>query len=262
MHVSTDTITLYASLTFLEGRHLFNQIIKRYNNTSHVRFRYFIADKRRGIFFWHLPRFPTSKFTTKLMYQGYSHDSPFLKDIFALVPLERWSVKRLDIAFDSSKPYEQFHVVHPAKRADMTLYPTSLYMGSRRSATQLHIYDKQREMWERHGIQTDTWTRTELRFCFAKMKKVAGLTVDDLVAANQYEVIRDIDHTPPVIRQMLKDLNSGKLKWKELTRTKQKKIREYAAAQAINLYDLILSCMMNLPNFLYSPSPQRQAKAE
>lgn len=255
MRVSSDTKTLYIKLNDIEQRLLFNSIIKKYNNTDHVRYRYFIMDKRKGAYLWHIPKFPSSKFTTRLMFHGYSSDSPLLRDIFNLFPLHRWSVKRLDIAFDSTAPYEQFHAVHPPKRADVRPLPTSMYMGSRRSAVQLHMYDKRLQMQERHQMHTEIQTRTELRFRFPRMKKVSALAVDDFIAAQQYQIITDITAMPRQQLELVSLLNAGSLKWSELTRANQRKIREYAAtAQVVNLYDLILSNVDDLPRFIHSPS--------
>ncbi|AHV97081.1 hypothetical protein PSAB_10755 [Paenibacillus sabinae T27] len=260
MRVSSDTKTLYIKLNDIESRQLFNSIIKAYNNTNHVRYRYFVLDKRKGVYLWHIPKFPTSKFTCKLMFHGYSDDSPLLRDIFSLIPLHRWSVKRLDIAFDSNTPYEQFHAVHPPKRADVRPLPTSMYMGSRRSSVQLHMYDKQLQMQERHRTHTDTWTRTELRFRFPTMKKVSALTIDDFISAQQYQIITDITAMPAKQQELVRQLNAGSLVWGHLTRANQKKIREYAAAQAVNLYNLILSNVDDLPSFIHSPSSDVSAR--
>ncbi|MDH6670128.1 hypothetical protein M2277_000772 [Paenibacillus sp. LBL] len=260
MRVLSDTKTLYINLNDIEKRQLFNSIIKVYNNTDHVRYRYFVVDKRKGVYLWHLPKFPTSKFTCKLMFHGYSDDSSLLRDIFNFIPLHRWSVKRLDIAFDSKSPYEQFHAVHPPKRADVRPLSTSMYMGSRRSSVQLHMYDKRLQMQERRGVQTDISTRTELRFRFPTMKKVSALTIDDFVAAQQYQIIADISAMPFKLQELVKQLNAGSLKWGHLTRANQKKIREYAAAQAVNLYDLILSNVDDLASFIHSPTSDVSAR--
>jgi hypothetical protein len=252
MRVSSDTKTLYIKLNDIESRQLFNSIIKKYNNTDHVRYRYFVMDKRKGVYLWHIPKFPTLKFTCKLMFHGYSDDSPLLRDIFEMIPLHRWSVKRLDIAFDSTDPYEQFHAVHPPKRADVRSLPTSMYMGSRRSSVQLHMYNKQLQMKERHGIHTDIRTRTELRFRFPTMKKVSSLTIDDFIAAQQYQIITDITVMPSKQQELVRQLNTGSLRWGQLTRANQKKIREYSADQGIDLFNLILSNVDDLSSFIHS----------
>ncbi|MFF2155179.1 hypothetical protein ACFVVQ_07680 [Paenibacillus chitinolyticus] len=52
-----------------------------------------------------------------LSFHSYSHGSALLELIFSLVPLERWMVSEMHVAFDFGLPYEQFHVVRPAKKA-------------------------------------------------------------------------------------------------------------------------------------------------
>ncbi|WP_226991790.1 hypothetical protein [Paenibacillus sabinae] len=92
------------------------------------------------------------------------------------------------------------------------------------------------------------------------MKKVSALTIDDFISAQQYQIITDITAMPAKQQELVRQLNAGSLVWGHLTRANQKKIREYAAAQAVNLYNLILSNVDDLPSFIHSPSSDVSAR--
>lgn len=264
MYVSTDTKTMYLMLTNeLDIRQLHELIFKRNKVRQHPRWRYFTEDRLNGVKLGFRPNFPTAKFNVWLSFNGYSNDSPLLRDLFALIPLERWMVKRLDIAFDNSLPFHQQHVIHPPKKATVNHYsPTSVYMGKRRSTIQLAHYDKQRERGDKRGIVTGTWTRTELRYRFPSMKRISDLTLDDFAAAKGYQVITDISGMPEVLRSMVIQLNRGSkaggIDWNDVTRANQGKIRAYGIEQGVNLFDLIRSKMENtdIGTFLYNPTKQ------
>ena len=263
MHVSTDTKTMYLKLTNeLEIRQLHELIFKRNKVGQHPRWRYFIEDRLNGVKLGFRPNFPTVKFNLWLSFNGYSNDSILLRDLFLLLPLERWMIKRLDIAFDNSLPYHQQHAIHPPKKATVNHYtPTSVYMGKRRSSVQLAHYDKQRERGEKRGMITDTWVRAELRFRFPTMKRVADLMSDDFASAKGYQIITDISGMSDDLRELVIQLNRGSkaggMDWEDVTRANQRKIREYGSTQGVNLYDLILSALDNnidFGAFIYAPS--------
>lgn len=258
MNVSSDTKTLYMRINDLEARQLYERIFKRNKVGSHPRWRFFTEDRLNAVKVGYGPTFPTTKFNVWLSFNGYSNNSALLRDVFDLLPLERWMIKRLDIAFDNGLPYEQKHAIHPAKRADVkALSPTSMYMGSRRSPVQLASYDKQKERHDKFGKVTDKWTRTELRFRFPSMIKVADLKIEDFSAAKDYQIITDISGMPQKLQEIVRQLNrgvtAGGIEWKDVTRTYQAKIREYGITQGLNLYDLILSNVADLPGFIYTP---------
>lgn len=261
MHVSTDTKIMYLLLrNELEIRQLHELIFKRNKVGQHPRWRYFTEDRLNGVKLGFRPNFPTAKFNAWLSFNGYSNGSTLLRDIFALLPIERWMVKRLDIAFDNGLPYDQQHAIHPPKKATVNHYsPTTVYMGKRRSSIQLAHYDKQRERGEKRGVVTDTWVRAELRYRFPSMKKVADLKPDDFVAAKGYQIITDISGMPDDLREMVMQLNRGSktggMDWESVTRAAQRKIREYGSAQGVNLHDLILSTLeiIDIGAFIYTP---------
>lgn len=264
MHVSTDTKTMYLMLrNELEIRQLHEYIFKRNKVGQHPRWRYFTEDKVNGVKLGFRPNFPTAKFNLWLSFNGYSNESPLLKVLFSLIPIERWMIKRLDVAFDNSQPFQQQHAIHPPKKATVEHYgERSIYVGKRRSAIQLVHYDKQRERRDKRGIVTDTWVRAELRFRFPSMMKIGDLMPDDFAAAKGYQIITDISGMPDDLRELVKQLNrgpkAGGIDWNDVTRANQRKIREYGSAQGTNLHDLILSTLekMNIETLIYTPMKQ------
>lgn len=252
MQVSSDSKRLYATLSGLELKRLYDYVINTYQNLPNNKYRYFITDKQNGVFLRHCPLMPYVNYTTSLQFHGYSNCSQLLKDIFTIVPLHRWMVKQIDISFDSAIEYHDIHVVHPPKRATVNHFKGSLYMGGKTSAIQLHMYDKQREQLEKRKINTDTWTRIELRFRFTPMKPISKLTVDDFSVAEQYHIITDINALPPKERVLVQQLNQGDIKWSDVKRRRQGKIREHAIAEGMNLNQLILSQVKNINVFIYS----------
>lgn len=252
MDVLSDTKILFARLSSFEIQCVYDLVIKRYKQEHSSEYRYFLKDKRNGVYIRHLPINPYMNFTTMLTFHSYSNDSSLLRDIFNAIPLDRWFVKRLDIAFDNQLPIHQQHVIHPAKRADVKHYKGSMYMGSRRSAVQLHMYDKQQQQMNRGRVADQVWTRMELRFRFTPMKRISDLHVGDFVAAAQYNAILDIESMPSKQLQLVQQLNVGLLKWTEVTRANQRKIREYGSSEGINLYDLILSNISDIEQFIYT----------
>lgn len=264
MHVSTDTKIMYLMLTNeLEIRQLHEQILKRNKVGQHPRWRYFIEDRINGVKMGFRPNFPTARFNVWLSFNGYSNRSTLLRDLFALIPIERWMVKRLDIAIDNSLPFQQQHAIHPPKKATVNHYsPTSVYMGKRRSSIQLAHYDKQRERGEKRRMVTNTWSRAELRYRFPSMKRISDLKLDDFSAAKGYQIITDISGMPEDLREMVVQLNRGSkaggMDWDHVTRANQRKIREYGSAQGVNLHDLILSKLgtTDIGEFIYTPLKQ------
>lgn len=260
MQVSTDTKRLKARLNDIQAKMLFDRIIKPYKQQDNPYYYYSVQDKRNGVFLGHLPRAPYMNYTTSLSFHGYSDDSPLLKEIFSVVPLAQWLTSEMHIAFDFNLPYEQFHAVRPAKPAKPEWRPTSLYLGGASSSTRLYIYDKQVQMAEKRHIQTDTWTRVELRCKFSPMKRISKLDAADFVAANQYYVITDISNLPNDLKELTLRLNRDEVKWKDVDWRTKVKIREYAAAQAVNLYQFILPNVDDIPSFIYSPSTHANAR--
>ncbi|MNC08280.1 Replication initiation factor [compost metagenome] len=200
MKVSTDTKRLKARLNDIQVRLLFDRVIKPYKQRIDLNYYYSVEDKRNGVYLGHIPRASYMNYTTSISFHGYSDDSSLLREIFAVIPLEQWLTSEIHIAFNFNEPYEQFHVVRPAKRADVQLYPTSMYFGGKSSSTRLYIYDKQVQMAEKHHIQTDIWTRVELRYKFSPMKRISKLKVSDFSAADQYYLFTDISILPDNMR--------------------------------------------------------------
>ena len=260
MNVSTDTKRLKARMNDIQVRLLFDKVIKPYKQHNDPNYYYSIVDQHHGVFLGHLPKAAYMNYTTTLHFQGYSDDSPLLKAIFAIVPLEQWFASEIHVAVDFHKPYEQFHAVRPAKRADPEWYPKGLYLGGASSATRLLIYDKQDEMWRRKHIGTDDWTRAELRFSFTPMKRIRDIAVEDFSAADQYMLFTDIASLPDNIKAIVTNLNQNRIQWEDVHWKMKKKIRECAATseQAINLHGPILSTLRNqdIGSFIYKPTKQ------
>lgn len=261
MDILTDTKRLKVKLTELQYRLFFDRVIKPYNNRRDDPMYYFtIQDKHNGVYLGLLPREAciAKKYTVALSFHSYSQGSALLELIFSVVPLERWMVSEMHIAFDFGLPYEQFHVVRPAKKATVEINPTSMYVGKSSSASSLYIYDKQVQMKEKKGIHTDTWTRVEMRYNLPRMKRVSELTVEDFSAANQYYVVTDTSQLPDHIKGIVEDLNTAQVNWKDIGWREKDKIRECASTQAINLYEPLLSKLENtdIGAFIYTPLKQ------
>ncbi|MGG2201423.1 hypothetical protein [Paenibacillus validus] len=256
MNVLSDTKRLKARMNDLQAKLLFDRVIKPYKQTTDHNYYYKVEDKRNGVFLGHLPRATYMNFTTSLSFHSYSDDSPLLKAIFAVVPLEQWFASEIHIAFDFDQPYNQFHAVRPAKRADPEWRPSSLYLGGASSSTRLYMYDKQLQMMEKRHVQSDTWTRVELRCSFSPMKRISALTVEDFAAADQYMVFPDISLLPERIKCIVEQLNQNVLEWSEVHWKMKKKIREYATDQGLNLRSALLSNMGDIGAFIYSPSTE------
>jgi hypothetical protein len=199
MNILTDTKRLKVKLSDIRARLFFNLIIKPYNNRrDDPMYFYTIHDKQNGVLLGLHPReaYMAKDYTVSLSFHSYSHGSPLLERIFIVVPLEMWMVSEIHIAYDFSLPYEQFHVVRPAKKATFELNPTSMYIGKPSSASCLYIYDKQVQMREVRGVHTDTWTRVEMRYNLPRMKRVSELTVEDFAAAKYHNVVIDTSQLP------------------------------------------------------------------
>jgi len=263
MDILTDTKRLKVKLTELQARIFFDRVIKPYNNKrDNPMYFYTIHDKHNGVFLGLHPREAciAKDYTVALSFHSYSHGSALLELIFSVVPLERWMVSEIHVAFDfHGLPYEQFHVVRPAKRADTYVNPTSMYIGKPSSAASLYIYDKQVQMMEKKGIHTDTWTRVEMRYNLPRMKKVSELTEKDFAAANHYYVFTDTSQLPDHIKLIVHDLNADMISWMDdVPRRTKDKIRECASTQAVNLGSSLLSKLENtdIGAFIYTPLKQ------
>lgn len=256
MELLTDTKHLKIQLDDVGRQLLYNTIIKRYGYTSSANYSFIVRDKRYGVVLSHFPKAPYANYSTALSFQGYSNESPLLQAVFKLIPLIRWKARRIDMAFDSSLPYEELHVVSPPKRATKKCYPTSLYLGRESSPVQLHAYDKQEQMLKVRGVKTDTWTRVELRFRFEPMKKVTELTTESFSAAKDYWILPDITAMPKKLLDEVRMLNLG-IK-DSATRTTQAKIREYGYEHGVNLFNIISSTIetKDINALLYVPSKQ------
>lgn len=257
MNILTDTKRLKVKLSEIRARLFFNRVIKPYNNRrDDPMYFYSIHDKQNGVFLGLHPReaYMAKTYTVALTFHSYSESSALLELIFSIVPLEQWMVSELHVAYDFDLPYEHFHVVRPAKRATATVNPTSTYIGKRSSASSLCIYDKQVQMMETKGMHTDTWTRVEMRYNLPRMKRVSELTIKDFTAAEQYYVLTDTSQLPDHIKGIVDDLNAGRIEWGDIQRRTKDKIRECAIPQAINLYDSLLSKLVNteISTFIYS----------
>ncbi|OUS74849.1 hypothetical protein B1748_19905 [Paenibacillus sp. MY03] len=262
MDILTDTKRLKVRLTELQARIFFDRVIKPYNNRrDDPMYFYTIQDKHNGVYLGLHPREAciAKKYTVALSFHSYSHGSALLELIFSVVPLERWMVSEMHVAFDFGLPYDQFHIVRPAKKATVEINPTSMYVGKPSSASSLYIYDKQVQMREKWGILTDIWTRVEMRYNLPRMKRVSELTVEDFAAADQYYVVTDISQLPDHLRGIIDDLNADLINWKDdVPRRTKDKIRECASTQAINLYEPLLSKLENtdIGAFIYTPTKQ------
>lgn len=261
MDILTDTKRLKVKLTDLQYRLFFDRVIKPYNNKrDNPMYYYTIHDKNNGVFLGLLPREAciAKKYTVALSFHSYSHGSALLEHIFSVVPLERWMVSEVHVAFDFGLPYEQFHVVRPAKKATVQINPTSMYVCKPSSAASLYIYDKQVQMREKKGIHSDTWTRVEMRYNLPRMKHVSKLTVEDFAAADQYYVVTDTSQLPDHIKTIVDDLNAGRMDWGDIQRRTKDKIRECASTQTINLGSSLLSKLENtdIGAFIYTPTKQ------
>ncbi|WP_281885831.1 replication initiation factor domain-containing protein [Paenibacillus sp. YYML68] len=258
MHMNTDSKHLKIDLTDIERQLVFKLICQRYGYTPSKQYHYVVRDKRNGVYLLHFPRAPFANYTTSLIFQGYSNESQLLKDIFEIIPLRRWKARRIDIALDTNLPYQQLHAIHPAKRADTTHYRTSVYLGSHSSPVQLHMYDKQEQMYRQWGIMTDTWTRIELRFRFEPMMRISSLCIDDFAAAAHYSIIPEVCAMSSKLKDQVTQLNQGLVQWRDLTRTTQEKIREYGCEHGLNMFEHILSALENtdICSFVYDPKKQ------
>ncbi|NGM83381.1 replication initiation factor domain-containing protein [Paenibacillus sp. 7124] len=208
MNISSDTKRLKARLNDVQARLLFEQVIKPYKQRFNAHYHYSADDKRNAVFLGHLPRAPYMNYTTALTFHGYSHGSPLLRDIFAVVPLEEWLVSEIHIAFDFDQPYKQFHAIRPPKRADVSSFDSSIYIGGKSSSSRLHMYDKQLQMKKKHNICTDIWTRVEMRYKLTPMKCVASLEMADFSSASQYYVLQDISCLDNEIRDIVTKLDT------------------------------------------------------
>lgn len=261
MDIQTDTKRLKVKLNELQYRLFFDRVIKPYNNRrDDPMYYYTIQDKYNGVYLGLHPREAciAKHYTVALSFHSYSHGSTLLELIFSVVPLGRWMVSEMHIAFDFGLPYKQFHVVRPAKKATVEVNPTSMYVGKPSSASSLYIYDKQVQMREKKGIYTDTWTRVEMRYNLPRMKRVSELTVEDFAAANQYNVVTDTTQLSEHIKGIVDDLNAGCIEWGDIGWREKNKIRECASTQAINLYEPLLSKLENtdIGAFIYTPMKQ------
>ena len=260
MNVSTDTKRLKARMNDIQARLFFEKVVKPYKQHSDSNYYYSIVDQRNGVYLGHIPRAPYMNYTTTLHFQGYSDDSPLLKAIFAIVPLEQWYASEIHVAVDFDKPYEQFHAVRPAKRADPKWYPTGLYLGGSSSSTRLLLYDKKDQLMEKRHVHTDNWTRAELRFSFTPMKRIRDISIEDFSSANQYMLFTDISKLPNNFRTIISNLNQNQIQWDDVHWKMRKKIREYAATseQAINLHGPILSALekQDMGSFIYTTMKQ------
>ena len=262
MYILTDTKRLKIKLTELQYRLFFDRVIKQYNNKrDNPMYYYTIHDMHNGVFLGLHPREAciAKNYNVALSFHSYSHGSVLLKLIFSVVPLERWMVSEMHVAFDFGLPYEQFHVVRPAKKATVEINPTSMYVGKPSSSASLYIYDKQVQMMEKRGVHTDTWTRVEMRYNMPRMKRVSELTAGDFAAADQYYVFTDTSQLPDHIKGIVDDLNADLIDWKDdVPRRTKDKIRECASTQAINLGSSLLSKLENtdIGTFIYTPTKQ------
>lgn len=258
MNISTDTRRLKVRLNDIQARLLFDKVIRPYRQQTDPFHYYSVKDKRYGVYLGHFPKIPYANYTTSLIFQGYSNDSPLLKAIFDIIPLERWNACEIHVALDIDKTYEQFHVVRPAKRADPTWYPRGLYLGGESSQTRLLIYDKKEQMMSVKHRHIDTLTRIELRYSFSPMKRISQLTVDDFAGSSDYTILTDVDQLPEKIRDIVLRLNRNEIQWIDLHWKMKKKIREYAATseQGLNLHGPILSAIegQDLKSFIYAPT--------
>jgi|GEM_PF-2843549 len=261
MELLSDSKHLKIALNDFGRQLLFEHICQRYGYVKGKSYYFVIRDKRNGVYLFHLPIVPYANYTTSLIFQGYSNDSQLLRDIFRLIPLRRWKARRIDIALDTDLPYNQLHAVHPSKRAGIKHYRTSVYLGSHSSQVQLHMYDKKEQMYHQWGKITDTWTRIELRFRFEPMKRISALSIDDFVSAKDYNIITDISMMPDKLNKTVTELNKGQSHWSDITRTTQRKIREYGHEHGVNMHDLILSKLTDIDfaSFLY-PSTEQYLK--
>jgi len=260
MKTHTDTKRLKARMNDIQARLFFDKVIKPYKQQSDPNYYYSIVDQHHGVYLGHFPRAAYMNYTTTLHFQGYSDDSPLLKAIFAIVPLEQWFASEIHVAVDFDKPYEQLHAVRPAKRADPEWYPKGLYLGGASSNTRLLIYDKQEQMMEKKHTPIPVCTRAELRFCFTPMKRIRDISIEDFASANQYMLFTDITTLPDNIQKIVTELNHNRMQWDDVHWKMRKKIREYAAIseQAINLHGPILSTLskQDIGSFIYTPSKQ------
>jgi hypothetical protein len=262
MNILTDTKRLKVKLSEIRARLFFNRVIKPYNNRrDNPTYFYSIHDKQKGVFLGLHPREAcmAKQYTVALSFHSYSEGSALLELIFSIVPLEQWMVSEIHVAYDFSLPYEQFHVLRPAKKATVDINRTSMYVGKPSSASCLYIYDKQVQMREVRGVHTDTWTRVEMRYNLPRMKRVSELTVEDFAAAQHHNVVTDVSLVPDQIKGVIDDLDNGRIEWGGIQKRTKEKIRECAIPQAINLYDSLLSKLedTDISTFIYAPSKQR-----
>ncbi|WP_419873088.1 hypothetical protein [Candidatus Pristimantibacillus sp. PTI5] len=124
-------------------------------------------------------------------------------------------------------------------------------MGQSSSGAQLVVYDKQRAEWNKRKVVTDTWTRAELRLRLERMKRISAMTVDDLSLASKYNIITDVSILPSAYRELIESLNAYRLQWSEITRTTQRKIRDYGE-NGFNFFEAIPK-PLDLSAFLYTP---------
>lgn len=259
MELSTDSKHLKIHLNDIERQLLYNRIIKRYGYTPTKQYGFVVRDKRNGVFLCHFPKAPYMNYTTSLIFQGYSNNSHLLRDIFDLISLHRWKIRRIDIALDTNLQYEHVHAVHPPTKATVERYRSSMYLGSHSSPVQLHAYNKQEQMRHQWGIHTDTWTRVELRFRFEPMIQMSKLSIDDFTAAARYQIITNTCMMPEKLRNNVDLLRKGKSgggkEWSELTRTNQREIRAYGYEHGVNMLDLISSNLegSSMDSFIYAP---------
>lgn len=258
MELLTDSKHLKIELNHIERRIVYEQIVKKYGYTTDDHYSYVVRDKRHGVFLGHFPKAPYANYTTSLIFHGYSNGSKLLEDIFKLISLRRWKARRIDIALDTDIPYDHLYAIHPPKRADVERYKTSVYLGSHSSPVQLHMYDKQAQLYDTRREKTDDWRRIELRFRFEPMRKVSDLSIEDFAAAMDYTIIPDIDGMPQKLHDTVIQLNRGIKEWGEVTRTTQKKIREYGCEHGLNMFDHILSNVTDIQSFIYTSSVDYQ----
>lgn len=257
MNIVTDTKRLKVRLSEIRARLFFNRVIKPYNNRrDNPTYFYSIHDKQNGVFLGLHPREAcmAKQYTVSLSFHSYSEGSALLELVFSIVPLDMWMVSELHVAYDFSLPYEQFHVMRPAKKATVEINPTSMYVGKPSSASCLYIYDKQVQMREVRGVHTDTWTRVEMRYNLPRMKRVSELTIEDFAAAKHHNVVTDISLLPDHVKEIVDDLDNGRIEWGGISKRMKEKIRECAIPQAVNLYDSLLSKLedTDMSTFIYS----------
>jgi hypothetical protein len=237
MKVSLDKLAVVTTLNLEEIKLLKSRFVNRHNCYFH--FAFYKRRPQSFVLCIHPINTYVLRYYNTLLIFNPSDPAEEALEILNMISLDRWSIKRLDIAFDFYTKLEDTFFLPPAGNIRKKRVDTTYYFGTPNSRKRVCIYDKSKELRDVHNIYSlRPITRVEIRLGL-KLKPITDYSHRDFAFMEKFYFVPDTKEFRG-FRCLLKAITQGRKKWADLKRTEKQEIKKRITEHVSDMYTLFL----------------------